>query len=222
MIGPCPVIQGSPTSNFLGVTLMNPNAIAHPCIEYGLLRNWDGVTPFSKPPLFYQAIDDFTANTMEQVSNEILQVKAAIQKIYPGIDLKLVRTIEEFFEEAYAEDIADHSSLRNMFVSNKGYDGLTMPTSVTESGEYLPLFDHRYFNEDLPCGILVQKGIAQLAGVATPVMDKVIKWCQERVGKEYIVNGSQLAGKDLDTTKTPQRYGFTDLRSFVTANGYDA
>lgn len=226
MIGPLPVVKTSPTSNFLGVTLMNPNSIAHPSILYGLLRNWDGVTPFPKPPLFYQALDDFTANIMNEVSNEILLVKAKILKEYPNIDLDLIRSIGEFFEEAYADDIADHSSLRNMFVSNKGYDGLTMPTQMvtTESGQegYLPLFDHRYLNEDLPCGILVQKGIAQLAGVPTPVMDKVIAWCQDRCvpPREYIVDGNKLMGKDLVTTKTPQRYGFNDLKTFMEANGY--
>ena len=45
-----------------------------------------------------------------------------------------------------------------------------MPTKHLETGAFVPLFDHRYFNEDLPCGILVQKGIAELAGVPTPMI----------------------------------------------------
>ena len=120
-----------------------------------------------------------------------------------------------------ADDIADHSSLQRMFVTNKGYDGLTMPTKEVESGGYLPLFDHRYLNEDLPCGILVQKGIAELAGVLTPVMDEIICWCQDRCvpPKEYLVDG-ELKGKDVATTKAPQRYGFQDLKTFMEANRY--
>ena len=182
------------------------------------LHDWDGVTPFSSPPLFYQGMDDFTATTMLAVSHEILAVKDEIQKHYPHMDLSLVRSIQDFFEEAYGQDIGDHSSLRAMFVSNKGYDGLTMPTA--DGSSYVPLFDHRYFLEDLPCGILVQRGIAELAGVATPTMDKVITWCHERVHKEYLVDG-KLQGKDVVTTKTPQRYGYKDLDSFIRANGYD-
>lgn len=225
MIGPLPVVQAQPTSSFLGLTLMNPNGIAHPSILYGLLRDWDGTTPFEQPPLFYQGMDDYTAGILEAVSNEILLVKAQIQKRYPRVDLGLVRSIDEFFEEAYAEDIGDHSSLQRMFVSNKGYDGLVMPTQrvVDPDGRegYLPLFDHRYLTEDLPCGILVQKGIAELAGVPTPLMDRVIEWCEEKAPgqKEYLVNG-KLCGKDVAYTKAPQRYGFTDLESFMTANGY--
>jgi len=218
MVGPCPKIRASPTSNFLGCTLMNPNAMAHPAILYGLLRHWDGVTPFEKPPLFYQALDEYTANVMDGVSQEILAIKAAILKEYPSVDLKSVRSIGDFFEEAYRDDILDHSSLCKMFNSNKGYDGLTMPTKKVKGG-YVPLFDHRYLSEDLPCGMLVQKGIAELAGVATPVMDKVIAWCQAKNNTEYMING-KLEGKDFVTTKAPQRYGYTDLKSFMEDNGY--
>lgn len=103
MIGRLPLVETSPTYNFLGSTLMNPNGIAHPTILYGLLRNWDGVTPFSHQPLFYQAIDDFTANMLEAVSHEILQVKEAVKKLYPSIDLADVRSIGEFFEVAYGK-----------------------------------------------------------------------------------------------------------------------
>jgi NAD/NADP octopine/nopaline dehydrogenase, alpha-helical domain len=198
---------------------MNPNGIAHPSIMHGLLRNWDGKSVFPEKPLFYQALDDYTADTMEGVSNEILDVKEAILKLYPSCDLSLVRSIERFFLDSYQDDIADKSSLKMMFVSNKGYDGLTMPTEQVEGG-YLPLFDHRYFTEDLPCGILIQKGVAELAGVPTPIMDKVIMWCQEKVGnKEYLVDG-KLTGKDIAFTKTPQRYGYTDLKTFMEENGY--
>jgi hypothetical protein len=216
--GPLPHVIGSRTSNFLGCSLMNPNAIAHPCIEYGLLRNWDGKTPFEKPPLFYHGMDDFTADTMEAVSNEIMSIKQKIEELYPGIDLDMVVTLREMFEHAYTDDIADHSSLRAMFLTNKGYDGLTMPCIHGEEG-YIPLFDHRYFSEDLPCGILVQKGIAELAGVLTPKIDEVICWCQDKVGKTYLVDGS-LTGKDVQTTKTPQRYGFKDIYTFMKVNGY--
>lgn len=103
MIGSLPLVETSATSNFLGSTLMNPNGIAHPTIMYGLLRNWGGVTPFSKQPLFYQAIDEFTANALTAVSSEILQIKMAIQKLYPNIDLAVVRSIGEFFEVAYGK-----------------------------------------------------------------------------------------------------------------------
>jgi len=221
MLGTLPVVETTPTSNFLGSTIMNPNAIAHPAIMYGLLRHWDGKTPFDEPPLFYQALDKFTADVMANVSNEIMQIKKTILKFFPSVDLNVVRPIGEFFEEAYGEDIADHSSLERMFNTNKAYDGLTMPTQKTDSGRYLPLFDHRYLSEDLPCGLVVQKGIAELVGVSTPSMNRVIYWSQAHCipPKEYLVKG-KLTGKDVASTKAPQRYGFQDLATFMKVNKY--
>jgi hypothetical protein len=103
MIGPRPTLHTCPTLNFLGDSLMNPNAVAHPSILYGLLRSWDGKTPLDQPPLFYQAVDDYTADTIEAVSSEILQIKAAIIQRYPSIDLKEVKPFSERFEEAYKD-----------------------------------------------------------------------------------------------------------------------
>merc|ERR1739841_45365 len=85
--------------------------------------------------------------------------------------------------------------------------------------KYLPNFRYRYFTEDLPMGLVVTRGIAALAGVKTPHMDDVILWCQEMLGKEYLVDG-ELKGKDLEYTRAPQRYGFEDLDTFMKVNHY--
>ena len=68
-------------------------------------------------------------------------------------------------------------------------------------------------------GLVVTRGIAELAGVPTPHMDDVILWCQKMIGKEYLVDG-KLIGKDLHSTRAPQHYGFTDLDTFMEANHY--
>ena len=68
-------------------------------------------------------------------------------------------------------------------------------------------------------GLVVTRGIAELAGVSTPHMDEVIIWCQEMIGKEYLVNG-KLAGADLHSTRAPQHYGYTDLDTFMEVNHY--
>jgi hypothetical protein len=68
-------------------------------------------------------------------------------------------------------------------------------------------------------GLLVTRGIAELAGVPTPNMDDVINWCQERMGKEFLVDG-KFVGKDIPSTRSPQTYGFHDLDHFLKANRY--
>ena len=50
-------------------------------------------------------------------------------------------------------------------------------------------------------------------------MDDVIMWCQNVMGKEFLVNG-KVAGKDLNMTRAPQHYGFHDLDTFMKVNRY--
>jgi hypothetical protein len=46
--------------------------------------------------------------------------------------------------------------------------------------------------------------------VPTPAMDHVIHWAQTQLGKEYLVGG-KLRGRDVITSRAPQRYGFKTL-----------
>lgn len=116
----------------------------------------------------------------------------------------------------------DKTSIYTMLRTNKGYRGLTHPMREVEIDgvkKYLPNFKYRYFTEDIPMGLVVTRGIAELAAVPTPNMDTVIMWCQEMLGKEYLVDG-KLVGKDIHSTRAPQHYGFTDLDTFMDVNHY--
>ena len=78
----------------------------------------------------------------------------------------------------------------------------------------MPNFEYRYMTEDIPCGLVVIRDIAEIVGVKTPNIDKVLTWCQEKMGKEYLVN-SKIQGKDVSSSRAPQRYGFTTLESIL-------
>jgi hypothetical protein len=117
--------------------------------------------------------------------------------------------VREWLLRSYGNDIGDKSSIYKMLLTNKGYRGLTHPVVSIDTSDgrtYLPNFKYRYFTEDIPCGLVVTRGVTELAGVPTPRMEDVIVWCQEKMGKEYLVNGN-LAGKDLESTRSPQHYG---------------
>jgi hypothetical protein len=81
-------------------------------------------------------------------------------------------------------------------------------------GGLVPDFTTRYLAEDIPYGLVVTRGIAELVGTATPVMDKVITWAQARLEREYLVAG-KLQGRDLRATRAPQRYGITKINELV-------
>ena len=60
--------------------------------------------------------------------------------------------------------------------------GLCHPCTTTADGKFLPDFRHRYLREDIPYGLVVVKGAAQIAGVKTPAIDDVITWAQASLG----------------------------------------
>ena len=61
----------------------------------------------------------------------------------------------------------------------------------TDDHSFVPDFAHRYLTEDVPYGLVVIRGIAEIVQVDTPTIDKLLLWAQEKLGKEYLV-GSKL------------------------------
>jgi hypothetical protein len=184
---------------------------------YGLFRDWDG-QPYDEPPLFYQGVDARSAETLERMSAEIQTLRVALEEKDPRLNLSAVRPLFTWLKRSYSADIADDSSLQTSFVSNRSYTGLRAPMRETEAGFY-PDFQARYLSEDVPDNLVVTRGIAELAGVATPTLDRVLSWAQNRLSKEYLVSG-KLQGKDLPGTRCPQRYGYSSLRQFLSGMQY--
>lgn len=220
LIGRLPAFDQA--DNFLSVTLMNINSVWHPTISYGFYRNKDITKPFDEPPLFYYGADEYTGDKLSDVSDEVIELGRVLLQKYPTLTLDALHHVSEWMLRSYGDDIGDKTSIYTMLRTNKGYRGLTHPmreVQIDGKIKYLPNFKYRYFTEDLPMGLIVTRGIAELAGVPTPHMDDVIMWCQEMLGKEYLVNG-KLEGKDVDSTRAPQHYGFTDLDTFMRVNNY--
>jgi hypothetical protein len=198
-----------------------PPQILHPTITFGRYRDWDGITPFPSPPLFYEGADQFTGDTLTEVSNDVLRLCDEIRKRYPAVDLDGVKSVRTWYETSYGDDIEDKSSMHRVLNTNKGYRGLTHPCKPVEPGNpnagYVPNFGYRYISEDIPCGLLVIKGIAELFRVQTPTIDRILSWAQRQMSKEYLVEGGLLQGKDVadGTTRCPQAYGITDTDTFM-------
>ena len=220
LVGRLPEFE--PADNFLAVTLMNINSVWHPTISFGFYRNRDVTLPVDEPPLFYYGADEYTGDKLSKISDEILEIKRVLLNKYPSLHLDSLKHVTEWMKRSYGDDIGDKTSIFTMLRSNKGYRGLTHPmkeVQIDGQAKYLPNFGYRYFTEDLPMGLIVTRGIAELAGVKTPHMDDVILWSQEMLNKEYLVDG-KLKGKDVESTRAPQRYGYTDLDTFMEVNHY--
>ncbi len=207
LLGEPPALSVS--GHMLGITLRSPNAYSHPPIMFGRWKDWDG-KPLDQPPLFYQGIDEETADLLGRVSDEVVATSRRIMTAYPQVDLSRVIPMYDWDIGCYGNDIRDKTNLMTALRTNSGYAGITHPMIETQDGGYLPDFTHRFLTEDVPFGLVVIRGIAEIAGAATPCIDTVLSWCQEKLGKEYLI-GSTVAGKDIAATRCPQRYGVTTI-----------
>ena len=204
------------SGHLLGVTLMSPGAYSHPPILYGRWKDWNG-NPLEQPPLFYHGIDEYTAELVGKISEEALKISYWLTAEFADVDLSQVIPMYDWEIIHYGNYIKDRTNLMTAIRTNSRYEGITHPMLPTIDGKYMPNFNQRFLTEDVPFGLVVIRGIAELAGVQTPYMDTVISWCQNKMEKEYLV-GSRLVGKDLATTRCPQRYGFKTLADILTNN----
>jgi hypothetical protein len=201
-----------PTGSFLSLTLASTGQLIHPGIMYGLFRDWDG-RAYVEAPIFYHNIDATTADILQQLSDEVQFLRARLEDRFTNLNLSSVLPLHDWIQRAYGNRINDCSSLQNCFVTNDGYAGLLAPMCSTDDG-LVPDFKSRYLIEDVPYGLVVTRGIAELADLPTPMTDRVITWAQGVLEKEYLIDG-KLRGAGVAGSRAPQRYGFSSLDEVV-------
>ncbi|XP_069126052.1 opine dehydrogenase-like isoform X2 [Argopecten irradians] len=194
-------------NNYVAINLM-AKSIIHPPLMYGRWRGYNDEVLEAKP-LFYQGVDDEQADLLSKVSDEVVKTAKVIQEKRPTVDMSAVIHILDWYREYYCHEITDHGCLKNAMQTNKAYDGLLHPMKEVSDG-FVPDFNYRYIREDVPFGLVVMKGIAQIAEVDTPTIDTIITWAQKKLNKEFLV-GKRLDGKDMEETRAPQVYGFKTI-----------
>lgn len=200
----------SPLKHFIEVTLAPANQVIHPCIMYGLFRDFNG-EPYEDRPMFYQGTTDFTAGIMDTVSVEIQSIAEALHLKLGLTFSKKIPNIADLMRGLYGNELDDPSCTRTIFCSNKGYAGLRAPMEPHSSGQgWVPRFQYRYLTEDIPHGLCVVKGLAVLAGIETPMIDTLIIWAQGHLQKQYLTIDGQI-GPDFTDTGAPQARGIDTL-----------
>jgi hypothetical protein len=198
--------------HYLAVTLLGAPAI-HTGMMYGKWENWDG-KPLKTEPLFYQGVDEREADLISKLSDEKVKIARKIGKMRKDIDTSEVIHIFDWLKCSYTDQISDKVSLMTTLQTNKAYEGMVHPMISTEDG-YVPNFSHRYLTEDIPYGLVVVKGIAEIIGEDTPTTDYVLEWGQRKIEKEYII-GTKLVGKDVPSARAPQSFGLSTVDDIFT------
>ncbi|MGS2722491.1 NAD/NADP octopine/nopaline dehydrogenase family protein [Porticoccus sp. GXU_MW_L64] len=190
--------------HFLSATLYPVNAILHPSRLYTLCKDWQPGEALAENPLFYEDMSAAAGEMMNTLNAELLAIADGLKAA--GMNDIQVPHIYDFLTRYVYEDNAP--DLTTFFRTNSAYKGFRCPFKEVPGG-WQPDFDNRYFTEDIPLGLCVYKGVADIVDVATPTMDKVITWAQQHMDKEYVVDG-KLRGKDVRETHAPQRFGITE------------
>lgn len=214
-------VRTRPISCMTATSLGNVGQIIHPTIMYGLLKGREhALFDESEIPLFYQGIDEQTAQYLEMVSKEVVEAARMLSEKSGGLlDLSRVSTLGDWLLTSYGEQISDKSSLRTCFTTNKSYTGLKAPM-VKSGPRFMPDFQSRYLTEDVPFGLLVTRGIARICGVCTPVIDEVIINTSKWMRVEYLVEGLPR-GKDIHKTRHPINFGIDGVDGIISANTWE-
>jgi len=210
----------NPIGNYCGIALHCSNPNLHPARLYGLfgpdsqLGLYEDGKVYPDNPLFYETWDDKSSDWCQKISDERKAVWKAICDKVPGTgEPDQVPAVKPYIEAIYAGQIKDSSTLSGCFNTNDGYKGFKCPMKEVEGG-WAPDFKNRYFTEDIPEGFAMYKGIADLAGVETPVIDEIFAFFQKFMEKEYIKDG-KLCGANVPETKSPQAFGITTLEALL-------
>jgi len=203
-------IEDMRDTDFLASTLWKNNANLHPPILYGLFKDWDGKTGFdaSKLPVrIYAEMTDESAKATEILDEEVTSIVKALQQFYPdNPHLREDFSMRACIIENYKDQVADPSTCTSAIRSNKAFGSHNIPYESLPDGQVMPKLQHKFFLTDLPMGLCTFKDIAVMAGVETPLMDKIIEWNQKLINKEYLKDG-KIQGKDAGECVLPSALG---------------
>ena len=165
--------------NPLQATLTNSNPILHTTRLYDMFSHGAGVLP--SIPRFYEDWTDSSSETLIAADEEF---QALLRKL--KLDDGDIPPLLEYYESH------DAASLTRKIRSIDAFKGLLAPMKELPEGGFAPDMDSRYFTEDFTYGLLMIKMVAEIKGVATPAIDRILTWYQEAAGKRYL-DGCRIA-----------------------------
>lgn len=174
-------------NHFLEASLTNSNPILHPSRLYSIFHSWSENQVYTDILPFYSNWDDASSELLIACDNEFQSILNALP-----IEIEHIPSLLDYYESN------DATSLSHKICSIKAFKDIMAPMTKISSG-YIPDFNNRYFLEDFPFGLLIIKSIGEILNVKTPNIDKVLKWGQMVINKEYLTEEG-LNGKDLSST----------------------
>lgn len=161
----------TPVSNVLHTALSNVNAVLHPpviLLSAAWIEHTDGDFRF-----YYDAGTPAVANVMSDLDEERRAIAAAWDldvEPFPAMFAEIGSTSKEAGESG---------SFLRMLRESEPNKEIRAPSSV----------DHRFFNEDIPFGLVPMQTLARIADVETPTIDSLINIASSITQSNYRTDG---------------------------------
>jgi len=181
-----PAAVAAPTIISTGFT--NANAMLHVanCVANA------GKIDRGEPYKFYaEGVTPAVARLYQAINAERVAVAAAFGAAVPSL--------EDWFERVYGVRGASLDETCRLLTTNP--DGPYQATGTPNS------WTHKYIAEDVPTGLMPMAALGRAAGVATPVIDGVIRLAATMAGNEFATEArtlDQLGLAGMDTTQIRQ------------------
>ena len=189
-------------NNYLTISLTPSNPILHTARLYSLFNKYDFNSELPRQIKFYAEWDDFSSETLIGMDCEL----ECVCKKLSSIDLSQFKTIREHYESF------DIKAMTNKITSIPAFKNILSPLikSVDDTSFKIDS-ESRYFKEDFMYGLCNLKGLADLAGIETPYMNKVLKWYSSISGLDLLDKNNKITGKDISKTGIPQIFGINSI-----------
>lgn len=118
----------------------------------------------------------------------------------------------------YDTQVSDTSSLKRVFQTNRGYSRVPFPMIHTDADKTKGVLNlkARFFWEDIPYGLMILRNVADLCGVQTPNIDKMIYFHQNMMPIKFLdEEKGMIIEENVKETGIPKRYGIDSLDQLV-------
>lgn len=202
-------------THFLASTLWPNNASLHPPILFGLFKDWDGKQLYDRkkmPVFIYKEMSEESAKAVCKMDDELVGIVKALRLKFPSDPfLQHDFSMRSCVLENYEDQVLDKSTTASCISTNLAFGKHKIPYTDMGNGKVVPTLAHKFFETDLPFGLVTFKDIADMVGVPTPMIEELILWNQKLIGKEFVKRDENgvctLDGADIDECVVPTRYG---------------
>jgi len=186
--------------NYLEATISNSNPILHPSRLYYLFENYNHNIGLEKDSLFYEEWTNESSSLLINCDKELHRI---ISKIPIKIKLK---AITEHYEVSNAEE------LTNKIQSIPAFKKLRSPL-IHKNNKFFADVNNRYFQEDIPYGLLIIKSLGLLSETETPHIDKILNWAEDFMDIK-LIEENKLLSSTLKYS-LPQNFGAKKINDIV-------